>query len=124
GVEAERLPGPAQRPGDEVALVDHLERVVAHDVGAHRPAVGGGRGGVEGVEQLPERDRGRTRGAGALTGTGVQDEEVVLRGGDGVEEELAVLAAAVALPDARLPQEDVLAVLPGAAGEDAVVDAE
>ena len=53
---------PAQPPGDEVGLVEGLQRVVGQHVVAHR--LGGG--AVERVEQLAERHGGRSLGAGVL----------------------------------------------------------
>ena len=87
-------------------------------------AVGGGRRTVERVEQLAERHRRRHRRAGALVGSGVGDDQVVAGGADGVEQELAVLAARVALADPRVAGEHVVAVADALPREHAVVEAE
>jgi hypothetical protein len=133
GVEAERpLRGTTQlgdRPlrrvgggvaGLEVAGVVGLERVTGEDRVEH-----GRRGGaVGGVEQLAERDRGRPPGAGVLVGAGEGDHEVLGRRHDRVEQQLAVLTAAVALPGLRTAGEHVVTVDDAGAREDAVIEAE
>ena len=94
------------------------------DLLAHRAAVDGACGGVEGVEQLAQRHRERAPGAGALVGAGADDDEVLGGRAHGVEQELAVLAAHVALADERIAGQHVVAVLDADAGEHAVVEAE
>ncbi len=74
-----------------------------------RGAVGGDGEGVQGVQQLADRDRGRSGRTGALIGPGVEHDQVLAGGTDGVQEELAVLAAPVPLPDPGLAQQDVVA---------------
>ena len=108
----------------EVARVERLQRVVGGDDVAHPRAVGTRRRPVERVEQLAERHGRRHGRAGALVGAGVGDDEVVLGGADGVEEQLAVLAARVALADPRVAGEHVVAVAGALPREDAVVQAE
>src|SRR5690606_20260653 len=97
-------PVEAERAGTgEVARVERLQRVAYHHlVERLRP----GRGG-DGVEQLPERHRGRAAGAGALVGARVHHDQVLGGGADRVEEQLAVLAARVALADQGVAGEQV-----------------
>ena len=83
-----------------------------------------GGGGVEGVEQLPEGYGGRPRLARRLVGAGVGDHEVLGRGDDRVEHQLAVLAAHVALAGERAAGEHVVAVDRAGPREDAVVETE
>ena len=96
----------AQRAGDEVVLVEGLQRVVGEHVVAH----GRGGGAVERVEQLAERHRRRSLGPGVLAAAGVGDDELVGRRDDRVEEQLAVLGAQVALAGAGPPRQHVVAV--------------
>ena len=92
GVEAER-PRPARscarRTAGAGGAVTHLV--------AHRR---GGRA-VDGVEELAERYRGWALRAGLLVGAGVGDHEVLAGGQHRVEQQLAVLAARVALAGER-----------------------
>ena len=71
GVEAERA-GPAEGPGVEAAPVEGLERVVGGDGVADPAAARHGRGPVERVEQLAERDGRRDGCPGPLVGAGVE----------------------------------------------------
>ena len=66
-----------------------------------RPA-GHGRGAVEGVQQLAERDGRRDGRTGAAVGAGVGDDQVLPGGADRVEQQLPVLRAGVALADPRV----------------------
>ena len=70
-VEGEGRSAAPQRPGDQVGLVEGLERVVREHVVAH----GGRCGAVERVEQLPERHRRRLVVVRVLAATGVGDDE-------------------------------------------------
>src|SRR5438034_1014496 len=108
-VKAERPPG-AQRAALEVAGVERLQRMVGGDRVPYPPAARNGGRAVEGVEQLAERYGRRDRGAGAVVGAGVDDDQVVLGGADRVEQQLAVLTAWVALADPRVAGEHVVAV--------------
>ena len=85
-------------------------------------AVGGGV--VECVEQLAEGDGGRAVLAGGLVEAAVGDHESFAGGHDRVEQELAVLAAQVALAGERGAGEDVVAVDGRGAREHAVVETE
>src|SRR3954452_15218165 len=83
----------AQCTALEVAGVEGLQRVVGGDRVPYPPAARNGGRTVEGVEQLAERYGRRDRGAAAVVGAGVDDDQVVLVGADRVEQHLAVLAA-------------------------------
>ena len=97
---------PAQPPGDEVGLVEGLQRVVGEHVLAHRR----GGGAVERVEQLAEGHGGWSLGAGVLAASGVGDDQRLGRGDDRVEQQLAVLGPQVALAGAGSPGQHVVAV--------------
>ncbi len=116
GVVVAERPRDSERARREVPLVDRLERVLHDDVLARGAPVGRGGHPVQRVEQLRHGDRGRARRPGALVRTGVHDDEVVARCGDGVEEDLPVLAARVALADLGVPGEQVVARGRGGAG--------
>ena len=83
-----------------------------------------GGGPVDHVEQLAERHGRRAGRVRALVAAGVGDDEVIGRGEHGVEQQLAVLAAGIAVAHARSPLDDVVAVRRGPAGEHPVVEAE
>jgi hypothetical protein len=118
-VEAER-PRQAQRRGGEVARVEGLQRVPDEDLlAARRPGAGGDR-----VEQLAQRHRGRATGPGALVGAGVHDDQVLGGRADRVEQQLAVLAARVALADQGIAGQQVVAVGHAGPRERAVVQPE
>ncbi len=72
----------------------------------------------------PSGTAGRPPGAGALVGAGVHHDEVLGGRADRVEQQLAVLAARVALADERVAGEQVVAVGHARAGEHAVVEPE
>ena len=108
----------------EVVGVERLERVAAREVVAGAGVGAEVEARVEGVEQLADRHRRRPVDAGALVGAGVDDDEVVGGGDDRVEQQLAVLGGGVALADAGVAGEDVVAVRARLAGEDLVVHAE
>ncbi len=112
-----------ERAGRDVAGVERLQRVPDGDGVGHadRARVGGR---VEGVEQLAERYGGRARLAGVLVGAGVGDDQRLGRGQHRVEQQLAVLAAGVALAGARVAGQHVVAVDRADPREDAVVEAE
>ena len=104
----------------EVAGVVGLERVPGEDGVDH-----GRRGrAVGGVEQLPERYGGWSPRAGVLVGAGVGDHEVLGGGHHRVEQQLAVLAATVALARLRPPGQHVVTVGDSGPREDAVVEPE
>ncbi len=110
--------GTPRPPGRDVADVERLQRVAYDDARPHRL----GRGQVEGVEQLAERDGRRPRLAGVLVGAGVGDDQRLGGRADGVEQELAVLRADVALAGDRVAGQHVVAVGEAEAREDAVVE--
>ncbi len=122
-VEAERAVAP-EGAGGEVAGVRGLQRVTDDEPVARGCAAGCGHRRVHGVEQLRDGHRGRPGRAGALVEARVQDDEVLGRGRDRVEEELPVLGTRVALTDERVGPEDVVAVVAAAPGEGAVVHPE
>ncbi len=99
GVEAPDAAGNGPA-GGEVAGVERLQWVAHHDAGAGRRAIGAARRRVDHVEQLADRHRRRAPDVGALVVAGVGDDQLVGRGEHGVEQQLAVLAAAVTLSDA------------------------
>ena len=82
------------------------------------------RGGGDGVEQLAERHGGRAPGAGPRVGARVEDDQVLGRGTHRVEQQLAVFAARVALADAGISGEHVVAVVHACSRERAVVEPE
>ena len=104
----------------EVARVVGLQRMPGQDRLTHRRRSRP----VGGVQQLPERDCGWTAGAGVLVGAGVGDDDVLGRGQQRVEEELAVLAAGVALTAERSAEQHVVAVDGAAAREHPVVQSD
>ena len=120
--------------GDEVADVEGLQRVV-HDHLVTRPprprrhvrcrcrcrCV---RGAIDHIQQLAERDGGRANGVGALVAAAVRDQQVVGRGQQGIEQELPVLVAGIAVADSRGSLDDVVPVRGRATRERAVVEAE
>ena len=122
-VEAPRVVA-RERAGDEVVRVEGLEGVVDDDGVARSGAVLGPHRAVHRVQQLADGDGRRALGVRALVAAGVGDQEPVARRHEGVEEELAVLRARVALADARILQSQVVAVARRLAREDAVVQAE
>ena len=71
----------------------------------------------------PERDGRRARLAAVLVGAGVGDDQRLARRDHRVEQQLAVLAARVALAGERVAGQHVVAVGDRAAREDAVVEA-
>ena len=113
-----------ERPGGEVARVERLQRVADHapDRGAGR-RVAADRA-VDDVEQLADRHRGRARRVRALVVAGVGDDQPLGRGQQRVEQQLAVLAARVAVADVRVVEHQVVAVARRLARERAVVEAE
>ena len=76
----------------------------------------------ERVEEFAEGDRRRARGTGVLVGARVGDDEGLLSRHHGVEEELAILAARIALAGDRRPCKGVVAVGSARAREDAVIE--
>ncbi len=122
-VEAPRAGGD-QRARGEVPRVDGLQRVPHDHPAARRRAVGGPDGAVDGVEQLADRDRRRAFGVGALVAAGVDHDQPVRGGQQGVQQQLAVLAAGVAVADEGVGQRHVVAVAGRDAREDAVVEAQ
>jgi hypothetical protein len=81
-----------------------------------------GRGPIQCIEQLLHRDRGRPVLTGVLVGTGVGDDQGVGGRADGVEQQLPVLGADVALAGQRMTGQHVVAVGDVGAWEDAVVE--
>ena len=65
---------------------------------------------VEGVEQLGQRHRGRSVLAGVFVGAGVGDHQLLGGRADGVEQQLPVLGADVALAGHRVAGQHVVAV--------------
>ena len=98
--------------------------MVGGDGVADPAAVRRGGGAVESVEQLAERDGRRHGCARTFVGAGVGDDQVVLGRADGVEQQLAVLAARVALADPGVAGQHIVAVVAALPGEDAVVETE
>ena len=88
------------------------------DVAAH-PRLGGA---VEGVEQLAEGYGGRAVLPAVRVGAGVGDDELVGRGTDRVEQQLAVLGADVTLTGDRGAGQHVVAVDRALPGEHPVVE--
>ena len=121
-VEAERPVG-HQAPGLEVAPVERLQRMLHEHLVTHRAGRDRCRA-VEHVEQLAERDGRRSLGPGALVVSAVEEHQVLLGRKDRVEEELAVLAARIALAHSRAPSQNVVAVEVGVPRERLVVEAE
>jgi hypothetical protein len=89
-----------------------------------RAAVAAVRGSVDHVEQLPDRHSGRALGVRALVVARVGDDQPVRRREEGVEEQLAILRARVAIADVRVVEGQIVAVADGLAREDAVVEPE
>ena len=71
---------------------------------------------VDDVQQLADGNGRRAAHVGALVVAGVGDDQPVGRGQQRVEQELAVLAARVALADQRVVEHQVVAVAAGCAG--------
>ncbi len=112
-----------QRAGLEVARVERLEGMLHDDRlpgSARRPA----HRVVDDVEQLADGDGRRTRQVRALVTSRVGDHQVVLRRQQGVEEELAVLAAHVAVADPGRTRGQVVPVPLDVPREAAVVEPE
>ena len=120
-IEAPRPLG-HQRARVEVAQVERLQRVLDDHPLARRRRVGEPRGAIDDVEQLAERDRRRPPQVRPLVPGRVRDHQVVGRGQHRVEQQLAVLAAGVAIADVRIEEEQVVAVARRLPGEDAVVE--
>ena len=85
---------------------------------------GAARGPVEGVEQFGQRHRGRALLAGVLVGAGVGDDQLLGGRADGVEQQLPVLGADVALTGHRVAGQHVVAVDHAEPREHAVVEAD
>ena len=107
----------AALPRGEVAGVEGLQRVLGDHV-----VPGAGAGPVDGVQQLTQRHGRGSRLAAVLVGAGVGDHQGLPRRDHRVEQQLAVLAARVALAGERVAGQHVVAVGDGAAREDAVVE--
>ncbi len=120
-VEAPRRAGD-QRAGHEIAAVEGLEWVRHHDGVAGAP---GGRSHrvVDDVEQLADGHGGRAVEVGALVTARVGDDEVVARRQQRVEEELAILAAHIAVAHPWGARRQIVAVALHVAGEAAVIEA-
>ena len=112
-----------ERTRFDIAGVEGLQWVVHGDPVAHRAALGDG-GGIEGVEQLCQRNRRRALLTRMLVGAGVGDHQGLGGRADGVQQQLAVLGADVALAGHRLPSQRVIAVRSSGAREDGVVEAD
>ena len=84
----------------------------------------GARRRVDDVEQLADRDGRRPGRVGPLVVAGVGDDQPLGRREQGVEQQLAVLAARVAVADVGIIEHQVVAVARRLAGEHAVVEPE
>ena len=113
----------AQLAGREVAGVERLQRMLDDDAVA-RTAVGDADRAIDHIEQLTDRDRGRTRRVRALVLPAVGDQDPVAGGHERVEQELAVLEPGVVVAHVRVVQDEVVAVSRARAREDLVVEAE
>ena len=118
-VEGKRLAGDECAAFD-VANVERLQRVFGDDLLADRLWCGG----VERVEQLQQRNRRGPVMPGVLVGAGVGDDERLGGRADGVEQQLAVLGADVALTGQRFTGQGVVTVDGLKAGEHAVVESD
>ena len=87
-----------------------------------RATAGEADAGVDGVEQLGDRDRRRPDPVGALVAAAVGDDQVPGGCEQGVEQQLAVLGAGVAVADLGRGEEQVVTVGFGVAGEGPVVE--
>ena len=95
------------------------------DLLPHLLVEGGGLSrGVQRIEQFGQRNRGRARLAGVVVGTGVGDHQRVDGRGNGVEEQLPVLGADVALAGQRSARQCVVAVDDADPGEYGVVQSD
>ena len=95
-----------QLAGYDVANVERLQRMMHDDplADAFR------RRGVQSVEQLRHRHRGRSWLAGVGVGAGVGDHQLLGGRPDRVEQQLPVLGAAVALTGHRVARQHVVTV--------------
>ena len=122
---------PVEAPGaggDElawyvIAWVEGLQRVLDDD-GLTRPSRRRTDGVVHHVEQLPHRHRRRAWLVRALVVAAIGDHEVLTRGQQRIEKELAVLAARVTVAHSWVLRGDVVAIALDMAREAAVVEAE
>ena len=115
--------GARERGGGEVAGVERLQRMADEDAVAGAP-LGHLHRAVDGVEELTHRDRGGARRVRALVVAGEGHDQAVAGGEQGVEQELAVLGARVALAHVGVGEHEVVAIARGAAGEALVVEPE
>ena len=127
GIEAPGLR--TGQPADhEVAGVEGLEGMVDDDPPAGRHVagrvVGKADGAVDDIEQLTDRDGRGALGVGPLVASAVGDDQVALGGQQRVEQQLAVLAAGIAVTDPGVGGDEVVVVDVDLAGEHAVVEAE
>ena len=106
--------------GGEVGFVEGLQGVVCQDVVSHRRSTGA----VDRIEQFAQRNCGRFGGARVLPVAGVGDDQFVGGGGDGVEEELAVLGAQIAFPGHGVSCQHVVTVDAGDPRKHRVVQAD
>ena len=110
---------PASSPGDEVADVERLQRVPdQHVVAAPAARAVASRAS----SSSPSGTAGGRACTGVLVGAGVGDDQRLAGREHRVEQQLAVLAARVALPGQRVAGEHVVAVADAGAREDAVVE--
>ncbi len=122
-VEAERALR-AERLGNEVPGVERLQRVVHDDLLARPAAALAGHDRVDRVEDFTHGYGGQPDSVRPSIGSGVEDHQVLPGREHGVEQQLPVLGTWVALTDARVAAENVVAIDAGAARELAVVQAE
>src|SRR5450759_2902725 len=122
-VEAERALR-AERFGNEVPGVERLQRVVHDDLLARPAAAPAGHDRVDRVEDFTHGYGGQPDSVRPSIGSGVEDHQVLPGREHGVEQQLPVLGTWVALTDARVAAENVVAIDAGAARELAVVQAE
>ena len=124
-VELVEAPGPGrdELARHEIPWVEGLQRVLDDD-GVAGPSRRGADRVVHHVEQLAHRDRRWAGLVRALVVAAVGDDEVLARGQQRVEQELAVFAARVAVADPRVLRGEVVAVALDVAREAAVVEPE
>ncbi len=122
-VEAERALR-AERLGNEVPGVERLQRVVHDDLLARPAAALPGHDRVDRVEDFTHGYGGQPDSVRPSIGSGVEDHQVLPGREHGVEQQLPVLGTWVALTDARVAAENVVAIDAGASRELAVVQAE
>ncbi len=92
--------------------------------GTPRLAAGATDGAVDNLEQLGYRHAGRARLVEVLVASLEGDDQVLSRGQQRVQEQLAVLAGGVAVAHLGTAQQQVVAVLARGPGEGTIVQAQ